>query len=701
MGPYLLEHEVARGGMGVVYRARHATLERPVALKVMRAELAGAVARERFLREAQAVARLRHPGIVAVHEVGWDGQPFIAMEWVDGESLDRRLRAGPLAPGEVVDLACALAAALEHAHAEGILHRDLKPHNVLLDRTGRARITDFGLAKDLSDAREALTRTGEVVGTPAFMPPEQAGAKGAVDGRADVYGLGATLYALVTGAPPFQGPTAINVLHAVIREAPQPPSALRPEVPRDLEAVILRCLAKAPDDRYPSMTTLREDLERLRRGSAVLAGATGLGLRRALGRRGGLALAAGASVVAVVLAAAFALTPASSGSGGPDVASVDTSSGADPPAEVATSFEPAPPEPAPPELTPPDPAATPQASPTSAIDAVVRGLGNSDEPHAREQHAMAYDAERGHVVLLGGVAESSRGRTRVPLLYAWDGVRWFCLTPAANHPTLPAARHAHAMAYDRRRGKLVLFGGKGADGLLGDLWEWDGQAWTALEPAGGPAPRAWHAMTYDPVGGRVLLHGGVVKVRGPQGRLRDGSSPELWSWDGDAWSLVDGAGPPRYRHGLAFDPTTGQALVVGGLHFGPRGRRRLQGGLWGFDAGWRRLDEDSQAARLHSAAVCFDGARLLVHGGVLTVPGAGFQIRPGTWTWADGWRPLTGEAQPPPRGRHAMAWDAGRKVAVLFGGRRHDASKRPVGRRFHSGPWELRDDVWSRAETRH
>jgi serine/threonine protein kinase len=283
IGPYEIQRELGRGGMGVVYLARHRELGRDVALKVtLEAHTLGAEALRRFEIEAQAVARLRHPGIVVLHELGvHGGRPFMAMDYVKGETLAARLRrAGPIDPQEAARLALALAEAVEHAHQQGILHRDLKPANILLDEESRPRITDFGLAKDLCASKDELTRTGQLLGTPAYMPPEQAdGRKQAIGPHSDVYALGACLYAMLTGEPPFKGATALNVVNKVLTQDPSPPSERMQGVPAALDAVCLKCLAKDPAERYPSAAALATDLSGYLADGGVEARLTRPGLR--------------------------------------------------------------------------------------------------------------------------------------------------------------------------------------------------------------------------------------------------------------------------------------------------------------------------------------------------------------------------------------------------------------------------------------
>ena len=261
---YELRKELARGGMGAVYLAYHPRLKREVALKVMLAGRdASAKQLARFQREAEAAGRLQHPGIVAVHDVGQDqGLHYLVMDLVDGPSLDRVIRdEGPLPLRRAAEITRTLAEALGYAHSRAILHRDMKPANVLLDPEGRAQITDFGLAKNL-DVEDELTKTGAIMGTPAYMPPEQArGDAQAIDRRADVYSLGATLYAMLTGKAPFKG-KPVKVIYQVLRVEPTPPGKLRPDLDRDLETICLRCLEKDPARRYGTAQALADDLGR-------------------------------------------------------------------------------------------------------------------------------------------------------------------------------------------------------------------------------------------------------------------------------------------------------------------------------------------------------------------------------------------------------------------------------------------------------
>jgi WD40 repeat protein len=263
-GDYELLSEIARGGTGVVYRARQLSLNRLVAVKML---LFGRLGDEgyvrRFKAEAEAVAVLQHPHIVGIHEVGeYEGQQYFSMDYVEGQSLAERARANPLPPELAADYLETIARAVHYAHQRGILHRDLKPSNILIHSLDRPRVTDFGLAKRLS-AESDLTLTGQALGTPQYMAPEQAqGRRGEVTIACDVYALGAILYHLLTGQPPFVSDSVEGVLEQLLHAEPRPPRQLNPGVPRDLETICLKCLEKEPRKRYGSAEDLAADLGR-------------------------------------------------------------------------------------------------------------------------------------------------------------------------------------------------------------------------------------------------------------------------------------------------------------------------------------------------------------------------------------------------------------------------------------------------------
>ena len=278
VGPYWVESLLGAGGMGEVYRARQQRPDRAVALKILKARPSNA--REllaRFHVEADAAARLRHPNIVQIYEAGESADAaFIAMELVEGESLAARLAQAVLEPCGAAKLLSPLAQAVHFAHRNGVVHRDLKPSNVLIERDGTPKLSDFGMAKILGDEGSDQTQTGAVIGTPAYMAPEQASDGKAVGPAADVYGLGAILYECLTGRPPFKGSTALETLEQIRTQEPLLPGRLQPGIPRDLETICMKCLAKDPAGRYPSALTLAEDLDRFIRGEPIKARSVGV-----------------------------------------------------------------------------------------------------------------------------------------------------------------------------------------------------------------------------------------------------------------------------------------------------------------------------------------------------------------------------------------------------------------------------------------
>lgn len=271
-GDYELLEELGRGGMGVVYKARQKNLDRIVALKmILRGDLASAADLARFRAEAEAAAQLHHPHIVPVYEVGdIDGRPYFSMKLIEGTTLARRLLEGPLPSRTAAEMLAPICRAIADAHRRGVLHRDLKPSNILIDDEGLTFVTDFGLAKrvksDVSDSRSAglqsLTQSGAILGTPSYMAPEQAaGNRGEVSAASDIYSLGAILYAMLTGRPPFQAESAVDTVLMVLEQDAVPPRMLNPRVDSDLEMIALKCLQKPQDLRYATADALAQDLE--------------------------------------------------------------------------------------------------------------------------------------------------------------------------------------------------------------------------------------------------------------------------------------------------------------------------------------------------------------------------------------------------------------------------------------------------------
>jgi len=278
LGDYELLEEIGRGGQGVVFRARQKSLNRTVALKVISlGQWASKAHLKRFRLEAEAAARLEHPGIVPIHEVGErDGQCYFSMKFIEGGQLDEVTKREPMSIRQAVELIAKVTRTVHYAHEHGILHRDIKPGNILVDQKGEPHLTDFGLAR-LVETESTVTRTMEVLGTPSYMAPEQAvGDNAAISSVTDVYGLGAVLYQLLTGQPPFAGGTTYETIKLLLDTEPRQPRQLNPKIDRDLSTICLKCLEKDPTRRYPSALALADDLERWLKHEPIQARRTGI-----------------------------------------------------------------------------------------------------------------------------------------------------------------------------------------------------------------------------------------------------------------------------------------------------------------------------------------------------------------------------------------------------------------------------------------
>src|SRR6059058_697300 len=307
-GDYEVLEEIGHGGQGVVYRARQKSLNRIVALKVIGlAHWATEAHVKRFRLEAEAAASLNHPCIVPIYEVGErDGACYFSMGLVEGGQLDAVAKREPIPIRRAGELIAKLARTVSYAHEHGILHRDIKPGNILLDAKGEPHLTDFGLAR-LVETESTVTRTMEVLGTPSYMAPEQAvGNNAGVTRATDIYGLGAVLYQLLTGHPPFAGGTTFETVRLVLDTEPRQPRLLNPKVDRDLSTICLKCLEKGPKRRYSSALALAEDLERWLKHEPILARRTGLITRgRKWVRRNPTSALLAASLVALATAAGW------------------------------------------------------------------------------------------------------------------------------------------------------------------------------------------------------------------------------------------------------------------------------------------------------------------------------------------------------------------------------------------------------------
>lgn len=263
-GKYVLEAEIGRGGMGIVYRATRTSDGEQVAIKmILKGDFASEAEQQRFDAEAQAAAKLSHPNIIPIYEIGeFDGRSFFCMRLIQGQSLAERLVRGPMPTERAASVMHDISSAIEYAHQQGVLHRDLKPSNVMLDDEGAAYIADFGLAKVIDSRQATLTKTGAIMGTPSYMAPEQAaGERGRVSASTDVYALGAILYHILTGRPPFLGSSPIETVMMVLETDPVAPRAINQRADRRLDMICMRCLQKPPDLRYGSAHDLNLDID--------------------------------------------------------------------------------------------------------------------------------------------------------------------------------------------------------------------------------------------------------------------------------------------------------------------------------------------------------------------------------------------------------------------------------------------------------
>src|SRR5438552_11662435 len=307
-GDYELLEEIGRGGQGVVYRAHQKSLNRTVALKVIGlGHWATQAQLKRFRLEAEAAASLEHPGIVPIHEVGErDGSCYFSMKFIESGQVDEVVRSEPITIRRAVELIAKLARTVHYAHEHGILHRDIKPGNILLDAKGEPHLTDFGLAR-LVESESSVTHTLEVLGTPSYMAPEQAvGNNAAVSSVTDVYGIGAVLYQLLTGQPPFAGGTTYETIKLLLDTEPRQPRVVNPKIDRDLSTICLKCLEKDPKRRYSSALALAEDLERWLKHEPIQARHTGIFARgRKWVRRNPTSALLAASLIALQAAAGW------------------------------------------------------------------------------------------------------------------------------------------------------------------------------------------------------------------------------------------------------------------------------------------------------------------------------------------------------------------------------------------------------------
>lgn len=271
---YVIEKELGRGGMGIVYKAYDTKLERTVALKVLLNKGLTEKQIQRFVLEAKATAKLKHPNIVEIYDIGKTPENYFTMEYIEGKTISSLVSQNKIKITQAAKIIKKVAEALHYAHKNGIIHRDIKPSNIIIDKNGEPKIMDFGLVK-VVDNKEQLSLSGEAIGTPSYMSPEQADCK-KVTKESDIYSVGATLYEILTKRPPFQGATNYNIIYQIFENDPIRPRLLNPDTPKDLENICLKCMHKKPEKRYKNGRLLAQDIERYLNGKVVKARSVGI-----------------------------------------------------------------------------------------------------------------------------------------------------------------------------------------------------------------------------------------------------------------------------------------------------------------------------------------------------------------------------------------------------------------------------------------
>lgn len=671
LGDYVLERRLGAGEGTAVYVGRHSQLGVRHAIKVLR--LSDPEHSARFAREAQALAKLdQHEGVVRVfrYEILENGLAYFAFDLIEGQSLQEALREGQTVPlDQTLRMGEAIARALGHVHEAGIVHHDLGLSSVLLSGPHRKPVlTGFGFARDSSAQR--LTATGVLVGGKRLLAPEQVRSEERIGSGADVFALGGLLFRLLTGAEIFGERTLAEVSEAIVKDRIPAPSSLRPEVPKVLDDLVLRCMSKSPSKR-PTAVEVADTLRGLAR-QGVIPPAVGMKPLR---------VAAVCTCLAALTTFGILI----------DRRLERRALGAEREAQITQRFRAALSGESPADRLealegflvdhPEDGPARALARATRAQAALIRFEESRASPDGPRKLARDHPANRLGKAARATSERAARGIDLVGALRPLDvGARDEALGEFLDrYPDEPLARSAraeirpwvrlqlgvtppsryyHAMAYDAARGEVVLFGGSNGKQPLNDTWVFDGRSWTKQSPEISPSPRGAHAMAYDSARQVVVLFGGQD--------IDEQLLGDTWEWDGDSWSERQGLvlPPPRRDPALVYDARRNRVLLFGG-YGSTEDEARLLDDTWLWNgSSWEEADtgEERPSARFEHALV-YDGAREQV----LLQGGKSRWVLSKTWTW-DGSRWKEHGPRGPELTAHALAYDAGRDRVVAVGG---------------------------------